>query len=65
MDKEFYNLNLILSEITDSKDETFFRYKLPFNDFEQGLILSNIIEQFGEDIEYFNNIRAMIDYYFE
>jgi hypothetical protein len=34
MDKEFYNLNLIMSEINVNPDEDCFRYKNAYNEFE-------------------------------
>ena len=34
MEKEFYNLNLIMTEIQNDKDEKYFRYTLPFTEYE-------------------------------
>ena len=34
MDKEFYNLNLILSKIKDDQDEEYFRYENAFTEYE-------------------------------
>ena len=54
MDKEFYNINFLLREIIKPKSSSekkgkpekgdLFRYEKPFNDFEQGCLLSQIIE---------------------
>ena len=44
MDKEFYNINFLLREISKPDLGGLFRYDKPFNDFEQGCLLSQIIE---------------------
>ena len=68
MDKEFYNLNLKMTKIQNDEndeEEKYFRHTLPFTEYEQGKLLTRIIDQFGDDIELFNNVRAMIDFKFE
>ena len=67
MDKDLFNTLVVLKKINrdqQHKDEPFYSKLDVFNEFEQGMLLSKIIDSYKYQIDELGHVRGMIDFKF-
>jgi len=64
MQYSFFNLIVSLKKLNNVEDKIYFSSDKQFSEFEQGKLLSKLMNQFSYKIEFLNNIRSMIDFKF-
>ena len=55
---------MTLKKLNKVEDKIYFSSDKVFSEFEQGKLLSKIMNRFSYKIEFLNNIRSMIDFKF-
>ena len=65
MDKDLFNVQQVLKKCNKKEDHVLFCKINKFSEYEQGMLLSKIIDEYQDHMEVLGNVRAMIDYKFQ